>query len=87
MDNKLASQKDLISLHQEFEDVPIIDLKFIYKALACDYNRTVEFLNVNETLLRNDTTPNKGTSSSGKSESFITLNLPATRRNRDQTTL
>ena len=44
VDNKLTSQKDLMSLHEEFIDVPIIDLKFIYKALAGDYNRTVEFL-------------------------------------------
>ena len=41
VDNKLASQKDLISLHRDFENVPIIDLKFTYKALAGDYNRTV----------------------------------------------
>ena len=46
VDSKMASQTDLISLHQDFEDIPIIDLKFIYKTLAGDYNRTVEFLQV-----------------------------------------
>lgn len=68
VDNKLASQKDLISLHQEFEDVPIIDLKFIYKALAGDYNRTVEFLSVRFILFRNATTQSKNTNSLDKSE-------------------
>ena len=57
VDNKYLSQKDLISLHRNYEDVPIIDLKFIYKALAGDYNRTVEFLNVRATSQRNTTNP------------------------------
>lgn len=46
MDNRYNSSKDLISLHKEFQDVPIIDLKFIYKFLDGDYNRAVEFLMV-----------------------------------------
>ena len=56
VDNKLASQKDLMSLHEEFQDVPIIDLKFVYKTLAGDYNRTVEFLSVFIFEFRNITT-------------------------------
>lgn len=51
MDNRYNSSKDLISLHKEFQDVPIIDLKFIYKFLDGDYNRAVEFLMVSIWLI------------------------------------
>lgn len=59
VDNRLASQKDLICLHRDYEDVPIIDLKFIYLSLDGDYNRTVEFLNVLLFGSRNTTTCSK----------------------------
>ena len=38
VDNKLKSQKDLESLHKEFENFPIIDLKFVYKTFVGDIN-------------------------------------------------
>lgn len=68
VDNNYSSEKDLISLHKEFEDVPIIDLKFIYKALAGDYNRVVEFLVVIHQLLRNITILSAIVELSNKSE-------------------
>jgi hypothetical protein len=33
-----------MSLHKEFSDVPIRDLKFVYKTLVGDYNNCREFL-------------------------------------------
>lgn len=59
VDSNYGSEKDLISLHKEFQDVPIIDLKFIYKTLAGDYNKTIEFLIVYLDRFRNTMTPRK----------------------------
>lgn len=44
VDNKLKSERDLMSLHKEFSDVAIRDLKFAYKTFAGDYNICREFL-------------------------------------------
>lgn len=44
VDNRLKSEKDLLSLHKEFSDVPILDLKFVYKTFVGDYNVCREFL-------------------------------------------
>jgi hypothetical protein len=44
VDNRLQSEKDLLSLHKEFSDVPILDLKFVYKTFVGDYNVCREFL-------------------------------------------
>lgn len=47
VDNKLKSEKDMLSLHKEFSDMPIQDLKFVYKTFVADYNICREFLIVN----------------------------------------
>lgn len=76
VDNNYSSEKDLISLHKEFEDVPIIDLKFIYKALAGDYNRTVEFLVVLTQSCRNTMTPSEIAGSFRKLGQYPEKNRP-----------
>lgn len=45
----------MVALHKEFVDVPIYDLKFIYRVFAGDYNICREFLIVQFTVFRNTT--------------------------------
>lgn len=44
VDNKLKSERDLMSLHKEFSNMPIRDLKFVYMTFDGDFNGSREFL-------------------------------------------
>lgn len=44
VDNKIKSERDLMSLHKEFSNMPIRDLKFVYMTFVGDYNQSREFL-------------------------------------------
>jgi hypothetical protein len=47
-----------MALHKEFSDVPIRDLKFVYRTFVGDYNVCREFLIVPAHSPRNSTTIN-----------------------------
>ena len=57
VDNKLRSERDLMSLHKEFANMPIRDLKFVYMTFAGDYNHSREFLIVPPRPRRSTTPP------------------------------
>lgn len=55
VDNRLQSERDLMSLHKEFADMPIRDLKFVYMTFVGDYNHSREFLIVRPPARRSTT--------------------------------
>jgi hypothetical protein len=57
VDNKLKSERDLMSLHKEFCNMPIRDLKFAYMTFVGDYNHSREFLIVPPAPRRSTTGP------------------------------